>query len=210
MNSTNFNNNCESFMGSFMENENSFCGFNEINVGDVDEVNNNSYYICENESEDRLSNRKGDVKVNDCEIKEKFNFVEKRLDDCEDKIVGIECDIKHISDSQDEFRNELKLLNVSILNSNNNILQFLMNKEKNETCIQVERTKGKYEIIKRGFIFVTAIIIVSSSIYSTYCNFHKNTNENVNNVNSNNIINEQITKAINDKIGEIVSKGINE
>jgi len=194
---------------SLMENEKSLNNFNVINVGDVDDVNN-SEYICENESEDRLSNRKGDIKVDDLQIKEKFNFVEKRLEDCEDKIVGIECDIKHISESQDEFRNELKLLNVSILNSNNNILQFLMNKEKNETCIQVERTKGKYEIIKRGFIFVTAIIIVSSSIYSTYCNFHKNTNENVNNVNSNNIINEQITKAINDKIGEIVSKGINE
>ena len=200
----NSKNNCK----SFMENEKSFLE----KVSDIDDVNTNYNDICgsKNESEDRLSNRKGDVKVDDLQIKEKFNFVEKRLDDCEDKIVGIECDIKHISDSQDEFRNELKLLNVSILNSNNNILQFLMNKEKNETCIQVERTKGKYEIIKRGFIFVTAIIIVSSSIYSTYCNYHKNNNVDVKNVNSNNIINEQITKAINDKIGEIVSKGISE
>ena len=201
MNSKNNKNNCE----GFMKNEKSFCE----KVSDDNDVNN-SEYICENKSKNKLSNRKGDVKVDDLQIKEKFNFVEKRLEDCEDKIVGIECDIKHISESQDEFRNELKLLNVSILNSNNNILQFLMNKEKNETCIQVERTKGKYEIIKRGFIFVTAIIIVSSSIYSTYCNYHKNNNVDVKNVNSNNIINEQITKAINDKIGEIVSKGINE
>ena len=176
----NSKNNCK----SFMENEKSFCE----KVSDVDDVNN-SEYICKNKSEDRLSNRKDDEKVDDLQIKEKFNFVENILDNHSDRINKMEVtlsaqseSLKYVIKNQEELSSDIKMLNMNsiqnhnamltglnslILNSNDNIAKMEISKNESKSKIEAAKIDGKSKLYIQICILIGSIIATGGTVYIT-------------------------------------------
>ena len=182
MNSTNFNNNCE----NLLEDENSFCEkvsddnveIKYSNCGECD-----AYDECTKEMKDakqikgvRLSNRKDDEIVDDLQIKSKFNEVDLKLNNQENRLIKLECNmemqseiLKSLVEDQKEVSKDVKNMNINLLNYSNNVFSsfnsLMSIKDTNDAKIETTKIEGRSKLYIQICILIGSIVATGGTVY---------------------------------------------